>query len=322
MLQTNVLHVLALAGLITYILGNPNTSSGAEQQLNCEENNLGIVFVDVLIDGHPMTFMVDSGSTNVAIDRGTSEKLQLNLPINKNIKQPFEIVTCQFDSIGMHQQNSHFEAALIDLGTLTSKSSIPVHGIMGMSFLRNKSLTLSPQYSILVSGGSIESNTRLARCKRDAAGRLYVRVSIGGGHERIETECLVDSGMTGELSINYDCLNKISELAFVEKSASSQLNLSLVGSEAVVQTKTMRRLKTIQVAGVELTDVCTYGSAKSKIGMGLLRRLNCTVHFSENCIEIFETSATVTEKIRNQTPISRLHPGPWDRQAKGNASQD
>ncbi len=295
MLQTIVLHVLTLSGLATYILGNPNPSSGAEQQLNCQNNNLGIVFVDALIDGHPMTFMVDSGSTNVAIDRGTSERLQLNLPINKNIKQPFEIVTCRFDTIGMHQQNSCFEAALIDLGELTSKSSIPVHGIMGMSFLRNKSLTLSPQCSILASGGSIDSNARLARCEPDAAGRLYVPVSIGRGDKCVEIDCLVDSGMTGELSINYDCLKKLSKRAFVEKTESSQLSLSLVGSEAVIQKITTRKLKTVQVAGVELADVRTYGSLKSKVGMGLLRRLNCTVHFGENCIEILEPSVTVTE---------------------------
>ncbi|WP_299764302.1 aspartyl protease family protein [uncultured Dokdonia sp.] len=237
------------------------------------EYKLGLIFIDVKIDGSTYKFMLDSGSSNV-ISKDLAEKLNLQ-SANKNNVEDSKGVSSDFDftvieKIGIGQLNYlDTGAAIIDLDESDDIACLNIDGLIGANLMK-KSIwkidytTKMIQISNDINSFEVPDGNKKIPMFTELTGSPIVDLLVDKTEEK---NVIVDLGSNAGFSLSMDTYNALvnDNPAMVKRSSYGLSSSALNGNNFITTTFHEVLTNTISFGEVSLKDTHVKFSEDDKV---------------------------------------------------------
>lgn len=266
-----ILAVMNWTTIKTLLLLNKGTVEQKEYNIQIPfEYNLGLIFIDVEINGNNYKFMLDSGSSNV-ISKDLAEKLNLksnnknNLEDSQGVSSTFDFVV--IDNIGVGELNYlNTGAAVIDLDTSDDIACLNIDGLIGANLMKKSIWKIDYQTKMIqisdnISSFEIPSGNKRIPIFTEFTGSPIIDVVIDKVEEK---NVIVDLGSNGGFSLSMETYTSL-----------------LNNNPNIVKTSSYG-LSSSALSENELTKTNFYEVLPNTISFGEVSIKNTLINFSED----------------------------------------
>lgn len=288
-----VLAVMNWTTIKTLFILNKGTVEQKEYNIQIPfEYKLGLIFIDVEIDGSTYKFMIDSGSSNV-ISKDLAEKLNLQ-SANKNNVEDSKGVSSDFDftvieKIGIGQLNYlDTGAAIIDLDASDDIACLNIDGLIGANLMKKSIWKIDYTAKMIQISNDINSfevpdGNKKIPMFTELTGSPIIDVIID---EIEEKNVIVDVGSNAGFSLSMDTYNAlVKDNPNMVKRSSYGLSSSALSEDNFMTTTFHEVLtNTISFGEVSLKDTHVEFSEDDKvstIGSEFLENYDVIINWSD-----------------------------------------
>ncbi len=234
------------------------------------EYQLGLIFIDVEIEGVTYKFMLDSGSSNV-ISKDLAEKLNAQSNNKNNLEDSqgvsSEVDFTVIDNIGIGELNYlNTGAAIIDLNTSDDIACLNIDGLIGANLMKKSIWKIDYQTKMIQISNTIDSfeipdeNERIP-IFTELTGSPIIDVIIDGIEEK---NVIVDVGSNGGFSLSMETYE------------------SLLNDNPNIKKRSGYGLSSSALSGNDFSTTTFYEALTNTISFGEVSIKNRSVDFSED----------------------------------------